>query len=415
MSWLEQLRQASFRGVRFWVDTSTDYVGREYVVRDYPFQDKPTVQDVGGVSKPGSFAAYVAGEDAFDHRDELIRALNKRGPGELVHPWFGVRNVTILGPVPVRHSTAEGGVVRFDIEFIHAEQTRYPTVAKNTARVVKGNVLSARLKAIEDFARRFSVDKLAGWAVDSSLGALGKAVGDIQATVKTLVGIPAGYLAAFDTQVRLFSNVINTLPSADLGAGLLGLLDSLHDFDPAGDSESTEASERRTLFNDTLNRQKMLFNWSSGYKPKPYQTPTRQREADNHAAIENLIRIGSVLATAETISKTDFSDVWSYSEAMQWRATLNSAFQAVLESADSHIYQDLLLAMTAVSDDMVTRSRHLGRVSTITTRPVYMSALLVSYEQYGTIDHADEIALNNRITNPLFIEPGTVLEVVSHD
>jgi hypothetical protein len=277
-------------------------------------------------------------------------------------------------------------------------------------------VLQARLKAIEDFAKKYSVDNLAGWATQNCLGSVTQAMSDIRGTLDTLISVPAGYLAAVDTQFRLFGNVLGSLSPVDLGGGLMGLVSSLSDFSLAsGSNAGSGATVDRTLLNSTLKRHQTLFNWSANYEPSPFQTPTRVQEAANFSAIETLIQTGAVLSAAELISTTDFPESWNYVEAMQWRATLNSAFQRLLGVVESNAYQDVLEAMTAVSEDIVTRSRHLGRVSTLRTPHAEQSALLVSYRHYGTLDYADEIVSNNAIAHPLFIPAASVLQVISHE
>ncbi len=50
-------------------------------------------EDLGKVTFRPSITAYVVGDDCFDQRDRLIDALNKPGPGTLVHAtgkWPGV-------------------------------------------------------------------------------------------------------------------------------------------------------------------------------------------------------------------------------------------------------------------------------------------------------------------------------------
>ncbi|WP_405023326.1 DNA circularization N-terminal domain-containing protein, partial [Limnohabitans sp.] len=42
MSWIDELQQASFRGVPFHVETTERKPGFHTVLRDYPFQDLPT-------------------------------------------------------------------------------------------------------------------------------------------------------------------------------------------------------------------------------------------------------------------------------------------------------------------------------------------------------------------------------------
>ena len=47
MAWFDQLTTASFRGVAFQVDTIDVTAGDNTVVREYPFQDLPTVFRMG--------------------------------------------------------------------------------------------------------------------------------------------------------------------------------------------------------------------------------------------------------------------------------------------------------------------------------------------------------------------------------
>ncbi len=65
---------------------------------------------------------------AFDQRDRLIDALNKPGPGTLVHPTYGELKVCVDGEVRVSTSKSEGRIVRFDLKFVEAGELSYPHI-----------------------------------------------------------------------------------------------------------------------------------------------------------------------------------------------------------------------------------------------------------------------------------------------
>ncbi|MFD2451713.1 DNA circularization N-terminal domain-containing protein [Ideonella paludis] len=131
MAWLDQLRPASFRGVPFQVDTIEHLAGDNVVLREYPFQDLPTVFRMGEAAEEIKLSAYVIGEDYIEQRDALRQVLS--GQGELVHPTAGRMLVYVAGRFTTREApTAEGGVCRFDLTFIRAEARRYPTQGPNT-------------------------------------------------------------------------------------------------------------------------------------------------------------------------------------------------------------------------------------------------------------------------------------------
>ena len=52
--------------------------------------------------------------------DELIAALKQRGAGELVHPYYGRKTVTLVSPARISETPDEGGMARFSLDFIEA-------------------------------------------------------------------------------------------------------------------------------------------------------------------------------------------------------------------------------------------------------------------------------------------------------
>ncbi|WP_172820693.1 DNA circularization N-terminal domain-containing protein, partial [Escherichia coli] len=89
MTWKDRLQDASFRGVPFKVEEESAGTGRRVETHEYPNRDKPYTEDLGKITFRPSITAYVVGDDCFDQRDRLIEALNKPGPGTLVHPTYG--------------------------------------------------------------------------------------------------------------------------------------------------------------------------------------------------------------------------------------------------------------------------------------------------------------------------------------
>ncbi|RZX99965.1 phage tail tape measure protein, partial [Escherichia coli] len=95
-----------------------------------------TTEDLGKVTFRPSITAYVVGDDCFDQRDRLIEALNKPGPGTLVHPTYGELKVCVDGEVRVSTSKSEGRIVRFDLKFVEAGELSYPTSGAATAQTL---------------------------------------------------------------------------------------------------------------------------------------------------------------------------------------------------------------------------------------------------------------------------------------
>ena len=83
MTWRDDLRPASFRGIHFFVAADSSRFGRRVVVHTYPQRDKPYVEDLGRRSREYQFDAFVIGPNYMEDRDAFIAACEEPGAGEL--------------------------------------------------------------------------------------------------------------------------------------------------------------------------------------------------------------------------------------------------------------------------------------------------------------------------------------------
>ncbi len=122
MSWREQLREASFRGVKFYVDGAETEVGRRTVLHEYPFKDIPWNEDLGKATRHYTVTAYVVQSldnsyDYFVERDKLIAALEEKDAGTLIHPYLGELQVVLAERASIEETSADGGIARFRMPF----------------------------------------------------------------------------------------------------------------------------------------------------------------------------------------------------------------------------------------------------------------------------------------------------------
>ncbi|SUB71406.1 Mu-like prophage DNA circulation protein [Pluralibacter gergoviae] len=87
----EDLRDASFRGVPFFFRDVEGAGGRRAIPHAYPKKEVGWTEDHGAVLTQQQINAVLLGSDYIDQMNRLLAALNTPGPGELVHPWFGVQ------------------------------------------------------------------------------------------------------------------------------------------------------------------------------------------------------------------------------------------------------------------------------------------------------------------------------------
>lgn len=116
MTWRENLRRASFRGVTFHTDESTQIGGRRNVHHEYPKRDAPAVEDFGRRQTAWRVRAYIVGPDYMGQRDALAAALDAAGPGRYVDHWRGEVQA-VVDEYRMTESSRDGGLVSFDIRF----------------------------------------------------------------------------------------------------------------------------------------------------------------------------------------------------------------------------------------------------------------------------------------------------------
>lgn len=104
MAWAKDLLDCSFRDVVFDVVGTRDAYGKAISVAEVPYVDGGNIQDLGGRPVHYALQAVFFGDDYEDRLFAALAALNARGPGELVHPIYGVIAAAVCVSCEVVHS-----------------------------------------------------------------------------------------------------------------------------------------------------------------------------------------------------------------------------------------------------------------------------------------------------------------------
>lgn len=240
MSWIDQLQPASFRDVPFQVHEVSHQAGDTVVIREYPFQDLPTVFRMGEGAEEIKFSAYVIGDDYIEQREALREVLS--GEGVLIHPTAGTIRVYVAGRYGIKEAIVEeGGMARFDLTFIRAESRRYPTGVTNTEDEAF-DAASEAMDAAEDlFSAEFTLGGVQGWVANAAGGGLLGSISGVWGQVGGLAGSlgALGSLSSLGSLASLGSlGSLSSLASlgslgslASIGAlGSIGSLSSLASF-----------------------------------------------------------------------------------------------------------------------------------------------------------------------------------------
>lgn len=433
MSWFDQLLPASFRGVPFQVDALEHSAGDNVVLREYPFQDLPTVFRMGEAAEEIKFSAYVIGDDYTEQRDRLRQMLS--GDGVLIHPTAGTMRVFCAGKFSIKEAiTSEGGLARFDLTFIRADTRRYPTAGASTQAESDERADIAKAAAKAAFAAQWSTTKVPGWAADRAVARIKNSVSGVWSQISrvsqglgdftnTVLGNYRALASGLDELVRtprLLADQVATL------------------FELPSELSAAAARDFRSAFQWGFDFKKRLqvvdfetsvmppvgaglVMYGTGVMPIP-TSPARQ-QADR--LVDAGDQLFETMATAAYVQATARLDLDNYDEALRTRTLIDEQCRRLLvagsrtpaaELRPAMSWHDAVAAMHgAALRDLQARSRDLVRLTSYTPAG-WEPTWVISYRLFGTAAFADEIAaMNPHIRNPLLVPPGRPLRIVRHD
>lgn len=394
--WAEGLREASFREVPFLVDSSESGHGRRGVKYEYPGRDTPYTEDLGRRAREYTIEAFVLGDGYMAARDALLAAIEKPGPGTLVHPTLGSLQVVVLDPARLRETTAEGGMARFSITFTEAGENEQPASAADSAQAVETAADAALDAAQDDFSDGFGVTGAPAFVADGAVKNLEKAVSDLR-QINGRISSALSPISDFSAQLDRLGGQLTTLiqTPATLAAELAGAVTAIKGV--ATDVQAGFSSCRD------------LFSFGDTLPAVAATTPSRSRQSANQTAIQTFIRSAAVIEAARIGSRASYA---SSADAMAIRDELLDRLDVLAEEAGLALYAALSDLRTVMARDLAQRGAKAPDIVSITLHKTQPAAV-VAYRLYGDAERADEIVARNRVRHPGFVPGGVALEVLN--
>jgi prophage DNA circulation protein len=378
------LRDASFRGVPFETDTRELGGGRRLAKHEYPLRDTPYAEDLGRKAAEYPVEAYLVQGRKYDYaqaRDALIKALNDRGPGTLIHPSFGEVTVAV-DSFRLRESSREGGYCTFSVTFVEAGQVENPGASQNTAYAATKSVDATKTAAGSSLIARYS--PTLRW-IDQTLATVDACI-DLACVCLALPG------AAISAGRALVARVISRPLALVAAVQALFPADKLkgrsYDFSPLGS----------------------VFARAAGFTPAyaPYLTsPDPLMPPDR--LIASHVALQAVLAAAGAAVNSEFTTA---DAALSARDSILDGIDLALDYAPDDLFGPLSDMRLAVAVDMTTRCAQLPRIGYVVL-PASQPALLAAYTIYGDAGREAELVARNHVRHPGRVPGGVDLEVLS--
>ncbi|MEX7635150.1 DNA circularization protein [Serratia marcescens] len=413
----EELRDASFRGVPFYFVDVEGTGGRRAIPHVYPKKEVGWTEDHGAVLTQQQITGILLGNDYQDQFNRLLAALNTPGPGELVHPWFGVQQVQ-AGKVTHKLSTEEGGIAYVSFEVFEAGEQLFPTQQEDTTATTLSAADSVKAALVNgDY---FAALDGVGNMVDTLLD-------DLQGFVTNLPTLPdalnewmdrlnrfkdlAGIIVATPGELirdvtSLISDVKDLVTEAPWA---LQVYDQLRD---KWDGERAAQAATKSLADN------IAVNVDTGFASSVTRSSTIEVSDAMQSNIDDfrqLVIVASLVAKAETVATATFeTSQEAQGTGDELAERLGEQAIDAVESGQRDLWRSLRALRFAVVNDVRIRSvqlPELRRVSPRQTTPV----MLLAWRETGDAEQRDALVTRNRLRYPAFILPVQVIEVVGDE
>jgi hypothetical protein len=178
-NWKDTLRRASFRGVPFYTESHGGQTGRRWADHQYPGRDIPYAEDLGRSQRVWTFTGYLIGDDYPQRRDQLVRACELAGSGELVHPTIG-SVLAVCRSVSHREERTRGRYVTLDFEFAEAGQLLMPGSLADMVSQIAGYALPLGTTAASSFGLGFDTTGGGAWLTSAAENQIVGLSGDLR-------------------------------------------------------------------------------------------------------------------------------------------------------------------------------------------------------------------------------------------
>lgn len=382
---------ATFRGVKFFVDTSSRQFGRRTVVNEYPDRDTPYTEDLGRGARGFDVTGYVVGADHELQADAVIDACEQFGPALLTHPKLGSLMVNCQS-LEVRDERTETRITYFSIKFVEAGQPLYPaptTSASNDVRVKADAAWDAQLAS---FNAGFDVSGMPDFGIDSAVELVNDFVDHIRAVFKP------GFLDAAESFVASLQSLETNINSLIYDPEALGL--RLQAIIQDVGALATGAPGYEAL--------KRIYDFTADDLADG--TPTRLQQIQNQNQLLSLLNLGALFEAGRTLNDIDFDSADDAEIALDW---LTGAIDdQMLIARNDEFYSSLSALYAAVTASVPDITHTLPRTRTLVLSQT-QAALLTAQSLYGDASRGEEIALRNAVRHPGFLPGGVELRVLT--
>lgn len=350
-------QQPSFRGISFWTENVEDSGGRRVAIHEFPMRNNAWIEDLG--AKPRSFTleGWVCGADVLKSADDLQKALEEDGAGDLVHPDRGT--MTVLCTDYRRRGAVEKGIIWFSMTFVEQGEAPSPQRQENKEEAALTAADNASASSLMDFEETYVGSGVPDWVSSQSLDC-----------VTSILSLFPSVLASFGSVAQI----------KDIASGYISSAALLGSFLQKSVKAETPPTKKVVA----------LRNYHG-------EVPTHRRGGVNQRAILDLAVRTSLCEEVKDIVVYNHE---TRTEAISARKSLCDAIEYEMDNTmNDHLYGSLCDMQIALVKAIPKESLpDLGYFEANRIAP----ALVLAYEATGDALREGEILSRNKILHPGF-------------
>ena len=379
----------SFRGVPFFVEDDARSGGRRLKIDEYPGRDDNTVQDLGRRVRTFPITVYTLGDNYLAERDALIEALEAAGPGELIHPYYRNTIRAHCQTYSAPNSRAVNGQALISITFVEA-----PVLVSSPIVLPQLEALTASLATltvetvVDDLGESYDASGQPAFALESVSA-------DVEAVAKSYREQIGPVITAAGPLQRSADVAIQEL--ANLERKVAAIVSDATSLVQAPDLVIERFADVFESFQETAKVAAhavfaaLLVVYDTAPQPAAIgDTPTREQERANQAALGSAMRIQAIMLASALIVGVEYASV---EDAEADRDALIQRIDEQVQTASDRVYSALINTRAAVAR-AVPGNQNLARETT-SQQNTAIPATVLAYQLYGDANRDLEIMDRN--------------------
>lgn len=426
-------KQGKFRGVPFYYEKVDSEIGRRTALKEFPGSKDasraPAVRDLGLATRRFTMEMFVVGDDSDADRDELRKALEKPGPGELLHPYWGKMTAAVHGPVRVSESTKQRGLVKLTATFVEAGDELRLVTRKAPAGDVRFSAAAIIAAANEQFARAFAVVGAVQAVVNDAINtvqAVASAVNNIRGKIAAMLQVIDDAKAAIDAVVDNVTSLVQT-PGA-LATSLIGMsravvegallpgLPFIMAVEFFGDEQSVPSEGNLIAARARVDALMSAIASMGALEDEfpelaPGTAQQQELKRTNQGELLRLVKAHAIGAVSEVAAQLEYE---SYDQAQAMRVAIHALIDDLLanDGLTDELYGPLCTLRAGLTEFFASVAAELPELSDYTPKAA-VPALVLAYQLYGdSTKEADILSRNRQIRDPSAVPAGVALKVL---